>query len=155
MAARSRAAIAALIIALATFAVAGFAGRFRPDTWYAQLNKPPWTPPDAVFAPVWIVLYAMMALAAWLAWRRGGWKHPAMVLYGAQLLLNGVWSWLFFGQHRIGWAALEIVLLWLLIVATTVAFWRVRASAALLMIPYGAWVGFAVALNLAVWHLNR
>lgn len=154
MGSRTRALTGLLVIAAATFAVAALAAQFRPGEWYVQLHKPAWTPPDAVFAPVWTLLYAMMALAAWRVWCTTGWKHAALALYGLQLALNGAWSWLFFGQHRLGWAALEIVLLWLLIVATLVTFWRVRRSAGWLLVPYAAWVGFAVALNAAVWRLN-
>lgn len=154
MGVRDRSAVVLLALAALTFGVAAFAAQFRPGAWYAQLIKPAWTPPDVVFAPVWMLLYAMMALAAWLVWRERGWKSVAMALYGVQLLLNGVWSWLFFGQHRIAWAALEITVLWLLIIATLVAFWRIRHSAGWLLVPYAAWVGFAVALNVAVWRLN-
>lgn len=146
--------MALLVLVVLTFSVAAFAAQFRPGEWYAQLIKPAWTPPDAVFAPVWTLLYAMMALAAWLVWRVRGWISAAMGLYALQLVLNGVWSWLFFGQHRIGWAALEIGMLWGLIIATLVAFWRLRPSAGWLLVPYAAWVGFAVALNAAVWRLN-
>lgn len=143
-----------LAIAVVTFGVAAFAAQFRPGAWYAALAKPPGTPPDAVFAPVWTLLYALMALAAWQVWHRRGRVKAAMIAYAVQLALNGVWSWLFFGQHRIGLAALEIVVLWLCVLATVVIFWRQSRCAALLLLPYGAWVAFAVYLNVALWRLN-
>jgi benzodiazapine receptor len=126
-----------------------------PD-WYAQLAKPAWTPPNRLFGPVWTALYFMMAVAAWLVWRRGGSAATAapLGLFGLQLALNVAWSGLFFGLHMPGAAFAEIVALWGLILATLIAFWRVTPWAGWLMLPYLAWVTFASALNFAIWRMN-
>jgi tryptophan-rich sensory protein len=111
-------------------------------------------PPSGVFGPVWTILYAMIALAGWLAWRRVGFTGPLWI-YAAQLVLNAVWTPLFFGFGRYGLAFADIALLWVLVGATVLAFWRVRRAAALLLVPYWLWVTYAAALNLAIWLLNR
>ena len=121
--------------------------------WYPTLSKPSWTPPSWVFGPVWTLLYAMMAVAAWLVWRRAGWCG-APAWFAAQLALNAVWSPLFFGLHWIGVALLDIGLLWVAIAATMAAFWQVTPLAGWLFVPYLAWVSFAAALNFAIWRLN-
>ncbi|WP_240332243.1 TspO/MBR family protein [Stenotrophomonas indicatrix] len=124
--------------------------------FYASLTLPAWAPPGSVFGPVWTVLYALMALAAWLVWRQGGWRAaaPTLALYLLQLALNVLWSWLFFGWKQGALAFADIALLLALIVATIVAFHRVRPAAAWLLLPYLAWVMFASALNYAVWQAN-
>lgn len=123
--------------------------------WYAQLAKPSFTPPNWVFGPVWTTLYIAMAVAAWLVWRTPGKaRTPALALWGVQLALNLVWSLLFFGEHRIGLALVDIVVLLLAIVTTILAFTRLSSVAALLLVPYLAWVGYATALNFAIWRLN-
>ena len=124
--------------------------------WYAALHKPSWNPPPWVFGPAWTFLYITMAVAAWLVWREGGWKaqRRALGLFIVQWFLNALWTPLFFGAHRPGVAFGEIVLLWLAIAATLVAFWRVKKAAGLLLVPYLAWVSFAAALNFTIWRLN-
>lgn len=145
---------ATLILFVALSLAAGLVGAwFEPGLWYALMNKPWWTPPDAVFAPVWTLLYVVMGTSAWLAWRRSGWSG-AHWLFVLQLVLNAGWSWLFFGLHRTGWALAEIGLLWLVILAVTVGFWRIRREAGLILLPYLAWVAFAAALNFRLWQLN-
>ena len=144
---------------LACFAVAGAAGAVTADsvaTWYSTLNKPAFTPPDGVFAPVWTALYAAMAVAGWRVWRKVGFAggRTALGLFAVQLLLNGAWSFLFFGAHRIGAALVEIVVLWLVIAATTIAFWRIDRIAGFLFFPYLLWVGYATALNAGIWLAN-
>jgi translocator protein len=139
------------------FAVAGIGGWVTAtsvESWYPTLAKPGFTPPDRVFGPVWSVLYAMMALAAWLVWRRVGWSDRALALFVAQLALNLAWSVLFFGLQRVGAALAEILLLLALIAATTFAFWRVDRRAGLLLAPYLLWVGYASLLNGAIWLMN-
>lgn len=136
---------------------AGLVGsRFMPGQWYAALVKPEWTPPSGVFAPVWTTLYIMMGVAAWLVWRRRGERRVAgpLGLFVAQLCLNALWSYLFFGLHLPAVAALEIVILFVLIVVCAAAFGRVRPAAGLLLVPYVVWVAFASALNIALWRLN-
>jgi tryptophan-rich sensory protein len=139
------------------FGVAGIAGRVTAGsvaTWYPTLAKPWFTPPGWLFGPVWGVLYAMMALAAWLVWRQVGWRNPALGLFFVQLALNLAWSLLFFGLQLIGAALAEILLLLALIAATTSAFWRIDRRAGLLLVPYLLWVGYASLLNGAIWLLN-
>jgi benzodiazapine receptor len=144
-----------LILFLAiTFATAAVGAQFMPGPWYAALAKPAWTPPNWLFGPVWTALYVMIAVAGWLVWRRESRVGTPLVLWGVQLALNGVWSWLFFGLERPGLAALDILVLLVLIAATALAFARVSRIAALLLVPYLAWVSFASALNIAIWRLN-
>ena len=141
---------------LLCFAAASPGAVFMPGEWFAALKKPSWNPPGWVFGPVWTALYAMMAAAAWLVWQRGGWKEQRkpLLIFLAQLALNAVWTPLFFGLHRPGVAFAEIVLLWLAIVATLVAFRPVNRTAAWLLVPYLAWVSFAAVLNGTLWRLN-
>jgi tryptophan-rich sensory protein len=141
---------------VASFAVAALGGVTTAGSvrdWYPTLVKPMWTPPSWIFGPVWTALYAMMAVAAWLVWRRAGWCG-ALVWFAAQLALNATWSPVYFGMHRIGLALVNIVMLWLAIAGTTVAFWRVSPVAGWLFVPCLAWVSFATALNFAIWQLN-
>ncbi len=147
-------ALALFVLAVATAAVVG--SQFRPGAWYAALVKPAWTPPDWLFGPVWTILYVMIAISGWLVWREAGFAGAALPLaaYSLQLVLNAAWTPLFFGLHRPDLGFAGIVLLWLSIIATVVLFWPIHAGAALLLLPYLAWVTFAAALNLAVWRLN-
>ncbi len=124
--------------------------------WYQTLTKPTWNPPAWVFGPVWTTLYFLMAIAAWLVWKPAGFKAASLplVLFGIQLALNIAWSWIFFRYRQPGWAFVDIILLWLAIFATTVAFFRHSRLAGWLMCPYLAWVSFAAVLNHAIWRLN-
>jgi translocator protein len=124
--------------------------------YFSALRKPPGTPPPAVFGPAWGTLYLLMGVAAWLVWREGLTRQTALALglFAAQLVLNFAWSLIFFGQHRLGAALLEIAVLWLTILLTIVAFWRVRRAAGALLLPYLAWVSFATYLNAGVLRLN-
>jgi benzodiazapine receptor len=129
-------------------------GLFRPGDWYSALGKPAWTPPGWVFGPVWTLLYVTMGVAAWLVWARAGWGWP-LLPFVVQLVLNGAWTWLFFGLRSPELALLDIVALWVMILVTLIVFWRVHPVAGGLLLPYLAWVTFAGALNAAIWHLNR
>jgi tryptophan-rich sensory protein len=124
--------------------------------FYAQLARPSWAPPASVFGPVWTLLYVAMALAAWLVWRRHAIAaaRGAFTLFVAQLVANALWSWLFFAWHLGALAFAEALVLWALTAATVVSFWRLHSFAALLLVPYLAWVTFASALTFAVWQLN-
>ncbi len=148
----------ALWIALCLGAAALGAAATAPQIpgWYATLAKPAWNPPAWVFGPVWTTLYLMMACAAWLVWRSGGFRGApgALGLFLLQLALNAGWSWVFFGMQQPGWAVAVIVLLWCAIVATMAAFFRRSLAAGWLMAPYLAWVSFAAVLNAAIWRLN-
>lgn len=141
----------------ATFAAASAGAVFRPGEWYRRLDKPRWRPPDWLFAPVWTLLYAMIALSGWLVWREKGLADAAVPLavYAIQLVLNAAWSPIFFGLRRPGLAAIEIGLLWASIVATVLLFHPVSPVATWLIVPYLAWVSFAAALNLSIWRRNR
>jgi tryptophan-rich sensory protein len=139
--------VAAAIGAVASMDAASF---------YSQLARPGWAPPPSVFGPVWTVLYLLMGIATWLVWRRHGFggARNALVLFLVQLALSALWSWLFFAWHRGALAFVDIVVLLVLVAATTLAYWRLRPLAGALMVPYLLWVGFACALNFAVWRLN-
>lgn len=126
---------------------------FMPGAWYQGLAKPSFTPPNWLFAPAWTVLYAMIAVAGWLVWERAG-MGPAMYAWGAQLVFNGMWSWIMFGRKEIGWALVDLIAMWLSIVAFIVLAWPVSQLAALLFVPYLAWVSFAGLLNQSIWRLN-
>lgn len=154
-----RAQISGLAAWLAlTFVTAaiGAAASIEAASFYLQLQRPAWAPPASVFGPVWTVLYLLMGIAAWLVWRSGGFAaaRNALTLYLLQLILNALWSWLFFAWHLGAAAFADILPLWGLILATLIAFWRKQAAAGLLLLPYLLWVSFAVALNFAVWQMN-
>lgn len=138
------------------FAAAGSAVFVSTDGWYAALIKPAWNPPSWLFGPVWSLLYVMMAAAAWLVWREGGWKtqRRALGFFLAQWLLNALWTPLFFGLHQPGFAFAEILALWLLLAMTVTLFWRVKKVAGALLLPYLVWVAFAAVLNFSIWRLN-
>ncbi|HTN74389.1 MAG TPA: TspO/MBR family protein [Pirellulaceae bacterium] len=128
-----------------------------PNDWYAQLQRPPLAPPSWIFAPVWTTLYVMMATSAWLIWeaRREQAVRWPLTLFAMQLLCNAAWSPLFFGAQQPLLALIDLVAMWALIVATIVSFARISRWAALLLVPYLAWVSFAGYLNAGFWWLNR
>ncbi len=144
-----------LFVLLAFCAAAGGA-LFPPGAEFAALTRPSFAPPNWLFGPVWTILYLLMALAAWLVWRRGGglWSAPLRAWY-LQLALNAVWTPLFFGLTWRGVALIEMALLWIMIVVTVRRFAAESRSAAWLLAPYLAWVSFAFVLNAAYWWLNR
>lgn len=146
--------VGSLAIAFAAAAIGGVATNRSLRGWYAKIRKPSWTPPGRTIGLVWSVLYALMAIAAWLVWRQAGWALVPLGLYAAQLALNVLWSLLFFGARNPGAALAEILVLWLAILATTIAFWQVSPLAGALLVPYLAWVAFASFLNLRVWQMN-
>ena len=125
-------------------------------SFYASLTLPAWAPPAGVFGPVWTLLYAMMAVAAWLVWRERSWRgaRPALTLYLVQLAVNALWSWLFFGWKLGALAFADILVLIVLVCATILGFLRIQRAAAVLLLPYLAWISFASALNFAVWRAN-
>ena len=129
-------------------------------TWYAALTKPGFNPPNSIFAPVWTALYGLMAIAAWLVWRTSSTgPHAAarlsgLVLFFVQLVLNALWTPVFFSLHRLLPALIVILCLWIAILLTTLRFWKVDRFAGLLMLPYLAWVAFAAALNYQIYRLN-
>ncbi len=152
----------ALFVAVAVPLTAGGLGSISTaqaiPTWYQRIKKPSWNPPSWLFGPVWTALYTMMGVAAWLVWR-SGWDRPqvktAEGLFVAQLAANAVWTPIFFGRRAFGLALADLVVLWNLILATAVQFYRIRPLAGLLMLPYLLWVSYASTLNAGIWWLNR
>jgi tryptophan-rich sensory protein len=148
-----------LVLILATFGASAFgvlAATSSLTSWYPSLVKPSWNPPTAIFGPIWSVLYLIMAIAAWLVWRRGSEYEviPAMTTYFGQLMLNIMWPLIFFGLQAPGLAVIDIVILWCAIVVAMTQFGRVSRLAAWLLVPYLAWVTFASALNITIWRIN-
>lgn len=128
------------------------------NTWYRTIEKPSWNPPDGLFAPVWTTLYVLMGIALYLVWKSDAAqekKRTAVFFWSVQLVLNALWSFLFFYQHRIGLALIEIILLWLTILVTIFLFARINKVSAWLLVPYISWVSFATILNYTIWQLNR
>lgn len=134
----------------------GAVASINAGAFYGQLAQPGWAPPAWVFGPAWTLLYTLMGIAAWLVWREGGFRanRTALTLFLVQLAVNALWSWLFFAWHLGAVAFADILLLWALIIATLLAFWRVSRLAGVLLIPYLLWVSFAAVLNFSVWQLN-
>ena len=148
-----------LLAWLAVTGVAAFAGSMasrRAQDVYGLLQQPAWAPPPEIFGPVWTVLYILMAVAAWMVWRIGGFDRArtALTLYLVQLVVNALWSWLFFAWQMGAAALADIALMWVLVVATMFAFWTHSRVAALLLLPYLAWISYAAMLNLRLWQLN-
>jgi tryptophan-rich sensory protein len=148
---RSSAMLAVFVIL--TFLAPLLSAGMDMSAWYAELRKPSWAPPQGVFGPVWTVLYLMMGVAAWGVWQRAGWSR-ALIPWAIQLVLNAIWTPIFFGLRQPGWAFLDMVGLWLAIGATMNAFARVKPWTAWMLAPYLAWVTFAAFLNFTIWRMN-
>lgn len=150
--------LAAILLPFIAAGIGGIATSSSVSTWYPSLKKPAWNPPAWVFGPAWTLLYLLMGLASWLVWRTDAADRSqvrqALGWYGLQLGLNALWSVIFFGLRRVGLALVEIVLLLSALLTTLVMFRRIRPEAAWLLSPYALWVGFATALNAAIWRLN-
>jgi len=151
-----------LILCVGGGSISGISTIDQIDGWYATLKKPFFNPPNWIFGPVWTILYSAMGVAAWWIWRlsRDGKGivpvryRPALLLFLAQLIVNFIWTPVFFGAENLGLALIIIVVMWVLIVLTILAFWRIRKWPAVLMMPYLAWVSFATLLNASLWLLN-
>lgn len=151
----------ALAIAIGVSQLAGVIGSLGAGDgmtrFYIELELPPLTPPSWVFGPVWISLYALIGVSAWLVWREG-WQarhmKPALIAFVVQLALNAGWTIVFFGLNALGWAIVEILVLVAAILVTTILFWKVRPLAGVLFLPYLAWTAFATYLTIAIWYLN-
>lgn len=140
--------------------VGALAGPAASGGWYRRLAKPAWRPPDAVFGPVWTLLYLLMGLASFLVWKEAGGPYRdlvpwALALYAVQLVLNLAWSWLFFRLRSPLAGLLDLGALTAVLVATVGAFFRVSRAAGWLLVPYLLWVLFALALNASIWRRNR
>jgi benzodiazapine receptor len=144
-----------LLIFLALAAAAASLGSaYGPDQWYRGLEKPAFNPPNWIFPLVWTPLYVLIAIAGWWIWSHGR-RSAALPLWFLQLALNAAWTWLFFGRHAIGAALINIIALEAVIVAIIAVAWRPPLrSAAIMFLPYAAWVAFATLLNAAFWQLN-
>jgi benzodiazapine receptor len=149
-------ALVVLLVLTVVAAAIGTIASIAAPSFYLGLNRPEWAPPPNLFGPVWSVLYLMMAIAAWIVVRVRGWASArgAIALYTAQLIANAMWTWLFFYWHSGQAAFADIIVLWLLIVATIATFWRAHWVAGVLLVPYLVWVSFATALTWAVWGAN-
>ncbi len=161
MSERFRAVIVFLALLVLCFGVGAGGSLFTSEAlplWYASLVKPPFTPPSWLFAPVWTALYAMMAVAAFLIWRLDAGRDrvlTALAAFFVQLLINAIWTPAFFGLRSPLLGLAVIVMLDAAVLLTAFLFWRLRRAAALLLLPYLAWLGFATVLNAAIWRLNR
>lgn len=146
----------ALIIFLILVILASmFGAAFRPGPWYDELIKPALNPPGWIFTPVWLTLYLMIAVSGWLIWKKTrSLKNPAMLCWGIQLVVNALWSWLFFGLQRPGLALFDIIILLIIIIGFIRYAWPVSRAASMLFVPYALWVGFAAYLNLGIIVLN-
>ncbi len=150
-----------LIISIAIpLAIGGISGYFTStnvQTWFTTIVKPSFNPPNWLFAPVWTALYIMMGIALFLVWNKKTTlsKNKAYWFWGIQMLLNFAWSMIFFYQHQIGLAMLDIALLWIMIILTIFAFAPFSKTASWLLVPYICWVSFASLLNFAIWQLNK
>lgn len=144
----------ALELFLVTSLLAGVLSSLNgPNPWYAMAAQPAWGPPDWLRAPVSAVLYFLMGMAAWLAWRPAGWRG-AHALFVVQLVFNAAWTWLFFDLHRPGWALGDLTLLGFTALLTCAGFWRIRPLAGALLLPYLAWLAYAWTVNFGFWWLN-
>jgi len=149
-----------LIISIIVCQLAGLSGSFFTRSsfgWYLELNKPSYRPPDWLFAPVWITLYLLMGISAYLIWKKGP-EHSevryALALFIFQLIFNALWSVVFFGGQSVGGGLVVIIILWVLILVTIFSFYRISSLAGTIMLPYIIWVSFAALLNFTIWKLN-
>ena len=150
-------AIISIALPLAVGAVSGFFTTTSVNGWYAGVNKPSFNPPNWLFAPVWTSLYILMGIACFIIWNNNAEtkeKQVALRFYGIQLGLNFLWSFIFFYAQQPGWAFIEIILMWIMILLTTLSFRKISAVSAWLLVPYICWVSFASVLNFAIWYLN-
>ena len=149
--------ILAIIICQAAGLIGALFTRSAIPDWYAFLTKPELAPPNWIFAPVWTTLYLLMGIAAFLVWKRGLDRTDvrlALSIFTVQLVLNTLWSIIFFGLRAPGWAFIEIALMWVAILASIIAFSRISKTAAWLLVPYILWVSFAAYLNYSIYILN-
>jgi len=143
-----------LALTLGVGIFAGLVTEPNVQTWYPTLIKPSFNPPNWLFAPVWTTLYILIAIAGWRVWRVTDFNSRALLFWILQLALNFAWSFIFFGAHKIGLALIEVAVLWLMVLLTTIAIFRIDRPAGFLFVPYLVWVSFAALLNLSIWRLN-
>ena len=151
-----RSSLRSLAVSLGLAFLPGLVGApFVDRDWYQALDRPRWAPPPSVFGPVWTFLYASLGATAWFAWRRRPLPIGALALYAIQLVLNALWTPIFFGARKPGAALVVIVTLWATAAATAIVLLRARVVAGVLLVPYLAWVAFAGLLNASIWHRSR
>lgn len=149
--------LSSVVICLAIGGISGYFTATEIPTWYSTLNKPSFNPPNWIFAPVWTTLYILMGISFWLIWKSNigvDIKNKAILFFLVQLILNFFWSIIFFSFHQLGFALIEIMLMWLFILLSILTFYPISKTAAYLLIPYLCWVSFATVLNFAIWKLN-
>lgn len=147
--------IAAIGVSFAAAAIGSIFTVSAIPGWYATLTKPSFNPPNWLFGPAWTILYFLMGVALYLVWVASKEnKKTVYIFFFAQLVLNALWSIIFFGGHYLGFAFFEIIVLWLVILGTGIAFYRISRLASYLLIPYLIWVSFALILNFSLWKLN-
>lgn len=146
-----------VVLCLAIGGISGYLTSNEITTWYVTLNKPSFNPPNWIFGPVWSTLYFLMGISFWLVWKSNAnttIKNKAITFFIIQLILNFFWSIIFFSLHQLGFALVEIILLWIFILLSIISFYPISKIAAYLLLPYLFWVSFASILNLAIWKLN-
>jgi len=147
-----------LIVFLFSVAIVGFFGNIitmpHIEPWYQELSKPSFTPPSWVFGPAWFIFYLLMAVAAWLVWKKGKSRAAPLSIFYFQLGLNLLWFALFFAFHTTGWALIEIIFLWLVVLWMLVGFWKNSRCSVLLLLPYIFWLSFIVVVNAGIYFLN-
>jgi tryptophan-rich sensory protein len=149
--------VISIAIPLVVAAIAGYFTATGTDTWYRSIKTPSWNPPNWVFGPVWTILYILMGIALFLVWKNDkpvDEKRVALVFFALQLFFNFCWSFIFFNQHQIGLAFIDIALLWICLLVTIILFSQINKTAAWLLVPYISWVSFAGILNYTIWKLN-
>ena len=149
--------VISILIPLVIGSLSGFFTVTGVGSWYQTINRPSWNPPSWVFGPVWTLLYILMGIALYLVWKSESsprMKQTAILLFSLQLLLNFCWSFIFFSLHEIGWALVEMIGLWMMILLTILVFARIHKTAAWLLVPYISWVSFATLLTYTIWQLN-
>lgn len=149
--------VLSLALTLLVGFIAGFATARSIDTWYANLNKPSFNPPNWLFAPVWTILYILMGIALYIVWNKTATsqRNIALTVFLVQLAINFAWSFIFFNSHQVGWALVDIIVLWFLILVTIILFFQISSTAGWLLVPYLLWVSFAGILNYSIWQLNK
>lgn len=148
--------VTAIVLTVVLGAVGGLVTAAEIPVWYAGLNKPAFNPPNWLFGPVWTMLYLLMGISCFLVWKLPVTvqRNKALALFIIQFVLNFCWSFIFFGMHELGWALIEMGILWMAILLTIIHFSKLSKTAAWLLVPYIAWVSFAFILNAAIWKLN-
>ena len=148
--------VISLIITVGLGSLGGIFTISEIPNWYAGLQKPSFNPPNWLFGPVWTLLYILMGISVYLIWKQpvSTERNTGLILFVIQFVLNFCWSIIFFKQHQLGWALVEIIVMWVFILLTIIWFGKMSSTASWLLVPYISWVSFAALLNAAIWKLN-